>query len=369
MITRIYSVCCLLILLTLIVEPDNLAYASPVSKPKVLLFSAIDGEYLADSLEHWGNDVGVNGFMMANVADWWSTKNEIFKNLDLLKKINAQGQQYNIDSNFIKIALGHSQLPLWTDDKAWAGVLDNVKNIAELIKQSGTKGIALDTEPYEASLFDTKAVRFKSTNRDILKAKVYQRGKEIMQALTGVFPDIEVIILPEGSFYWFNPDQGSVASAYELWIDFFNGMASVKNKKGIVVAGERTFHVTDRNSLNKVYNMINNTMIEHVEDPVFWKERCSIALGMWPLGKEYDNKAAHYSPLVFKEQFSQAVTLSPKYVWIYGHGASWFQLKREEAEKYTKGGRLIWGKEYQILPTDPNINEYYSILRNYKNGH
>jgi hypothetical protein len=110
-------------------------------------------------------------------------------------------------------------------------------------------------------------------------------------------------------------------------------------------------------------------MIEHVEDPVFWKERCSIALGMWPLGKEYDNKAAHYSSLVFKEQFSQAVTLSPKYVWIYDHGASWFQLKREEAEKYTKGGRLIWGKEYQILPTDPNINEYYSILRNYKNGH
>lgn len=369
MMIRVYAVCSLLLLFTVISDPDNLAYASPANKPKVLLFSAIDGQYLSDSLEFWGKDVGVNGFIMAYFADWWSPKNEIFNKLDLLKKINAQGRQYDIDSNFIKIALGYRELPLWTDDRAWAGVLDNFRNIAELIKQSGTNGIALDTEPYDASLFDTKATRFKSTKRDILKAKVHQRGKEIMQVLTEVFPDIEIIILPEGAFYWFNPDQGTMASAFELWIDFFNGMASVKSKKGIVVAGERTYSVTDRNSLDKIYSMINNTMIEHVEDPVFWKERCSIALGMWPLGKEYDNKTARYSPSAFKGQFSQAVALSPKYVWIYGHGASWFQLKGEDADKYTKGGKSIWGKEYQIIPTDPNINEYYSILRNYKKEH
>lgn len=331
--------------------------------PKVLLFSSIDINYLADTLSDWGENVGINGFMLCYVADWWTPKEQIFGNIEVLTKINKEGVTYGIDSNFIKVAIGYKELPNWSDDKTWPGVLNNFRNIAELIKQSGTKGIALDTEPYNASLFNTKAERFKSTNRDILKAKVYQRGKEIMQALTAVFPDIEVVILPEGAFYGFNRDQG-----YELWIDFFNGMASVKNKKGIVVAGEATYSVTDRNSVNKIYKKINNTMIEHVEDPVFWMERCSIALGMWPLGKSYSDKSARYSVAQFNEQFLQATALSPQYVWVYDHGTAWFQMKKEEIEKHTANGRWIWGKENQVLPMDPAIKEYYAIVKQSKSG-
>ena len=336
--------------------------------PKVLLFSTMDIYYLADTLSNWGKNVGINGFMLTYVADWWTPKEQIFKDIEVLTKINEEGAAYGIDSNFIKVAIGYRELPNWTDDKAWAGVLDNFKNIADLIKQSGTKGIALDTEPYKVSLFDTKAERFKSTNRDILKNKVYQRGKEIMQVLTGVFPDIEVIILPEGAFYWFNPNQGTRASAYELWIDFFNGMASVKNKKGIVVAGEATYRVTDRNIVNKMYSMINKTMIEHVEDIVFWKEKCSIALGMWPLGKSFSDKSARYSAVKFKDQFLQATALSPEYVWIYAHGASWWQMKEEEMKKYTANGSRICEKENQVLPMDPAILEYYTVVRLNKSG-
>jgi len=61
--------------------------------------------------------------------------------------------------------------------------------------------------------------------------------------------------------------------------------------------------------------------------------------------------------------------LYPKYVGIYGHGAAWFQLKSADADRYTKGMKWIWGKEYQIMLTDPNINEYFTVLRNFKNGH
>ncbi len=365
MIIRIYAVCSLLLLFTIISDPYNLAFAFPANKPKVLLFSSIDGQYLADNLEYWGNDVGANGFMLSYVAEWWSTKNEIFKNLDLLHKINMKGRQYNIDSNFIKIALGYRELPPWTDEPGWKRIIDNFRNIATLIRQSGTRGIAIDTEKYSASsLFNPNSDRFKSVKRDILKAKVYERGRQIMQAITEAYPDIEVILLAEGQFAWENNNK-----EYEMWIDFYKGVESVKNNQGIILAIESTYSITDQVKLTNIYNRIQASMSNAVNDHKFWQEKCSLAIGMWPLGKEYTNKAARYSPSAFKGQFLQAVALSPKYVWIYGCGAAWFQLKGEEVDKYTKDGKRIWGKECQILPTDPSIDEYYFVLRNYKKGH
>src|SRR4029078_9248931 len=104
------------------------------------------------------------------------------------------------------------------DDSAWAGIIDSFKSIAELAKETGSKGIALDTEPYTIALFDSRKLLITPTTREQLRDKVYLRGQQIMQAMTTAYPDIEVIIMPEGAFYWFNPDQGSDTQAYELWI-------------------------------------------------------------------------------------------------------------------------------------------------------
>jgi len=303
--------------------------------------------------------------MLSYIAEWWSTKNQIFNNLDVLKMINEKGPQYGIDSNFIKIALSYRELPLWSDEQAWGQIIDNFRNIATLIKQSGTKGIAIDTEKYStSSLFNPNSDRFKSVKKDILQAKVYERGREIMQAITEVYPNIEVILLPEGHFYW---EAGF--KEYEMWIDFYKGIESVKNNTGINLAIEGTYNITNKDRLTKIYNQIQTSMQNAVNDKQFWQKKCSLAIGMWPLGKAYDNKAARHSPSDFTRQFTQAVVLSPKYVWIYDHGASWFQLKREDADIYTKVGRRLWMTEYQTLPTDSNIDEYYSILRKYKKGH
>lgn len=334
-----------------------------VGKPKVLLFSAVDIHYLTDSIQKWGGEVGVNGFFLSYLANWWTPKEKLFEHINVLTDLNRKGTRYGIDRNFIKVALGYGKLPDWTDDAAWVAVLNNFANIAELIRRSGTRGIAIDTEPYEVSLFDSNADRFKTIERDLLKAKIYQRGREMMQVLSAGFPEIEVIILPEGALYWFNPDQGFHGKSYELWIDLFDGMASVKNKKGIVIAAERTYGVTGKNSVGEIYNLINNTMLKYVQNLAWWKQKCSIALGMWPLGKSYSDKSARYSVGQFKEQFLQATALSPKYVWIYGHGAAWWQLMPNEIAKYTANGGGIWRKEYQVLPVDPAILEYYAVVK------
>lgn len=366
MVTRIFRLLCVLFGLV------NTACAAEVTAPqrtppKVLIFSAVDTRYAADTLEFWGKDVGINGFILSYLAHWQSSKSELAAHRAVLKRLNSQGQQYGIDSNFIKVALGDNKLPAWTDDKAWKSIIESFKNIAELAKETGSKGIALDTEPYTIALFDSRKLLNEFTTHEQLREKVYLRGQQIMQALTSTYPDIEVIIMPEGALYSFNLDLSSDTQVYELWIDFYNGMASVKNNRGIILASERSYDVTDRNFLTNIHNLIDTTMKSHTNDPSFWHRHCSIALGMWPLGKEYDNKAARYSPAQFKTQFTQAVQLSGKYVWIYDHGSAWFQLKPGDVAKYNVGNRL-WAKEYQVLPTTHNIDAYYAVLRDYKNS-
>jgi hypothetical protein len=342
---------------------NHLSFAAQEKNPKVLLFIEIDIYYLNDTIKTWGEKVGINGFLLTHIANWWTPREQLFENMTILKEVNQKGVLYGVDQNFIKVALGYKKLPDWTDDKAWAGVIDNFKNIAELIRQSGTRGIALDTEPYEIPFFNSPENPVSNIYTDFLKAKIHQRGKQIMEALEGVFPGIEVIILPEGAFYWFNPDQGSNPKGAELWIDFFNGFAAGRKKGRMILAAERTYSETDKDSILNIYNLIDKTMRDHVEDKKFWQEKCSIAIGMWPLGKSYTDKSARYSAEKFGEQFAQSSALSPEYIWIYDHGTAWYQLTNEETVKYTANNHSIWEKDIQVLPTDPSVLDYYRVVK------
>jgi len=352
---------CLFVLLFLF--SNHRSFAGSDRGPKVLMFTEIDVNYLNDTIKTWGEKAGINGFMLTHIADWWTPRNQLFENMEILKEMNQKGALYGVDRNFIKVALGYKKLPDWTDDKAWAVVIDNFKNIAELARQTGTRGVALDAEPYEVPFYNSTEAPAKNTLTDFLKTKIRQRGMQIMEALESVFPEIEIVTFPEGALYWFNPEQGPNPKEAELWIDFFNGLAAGRKKGRIILAAESTYSKTGKDEITKTYNLIDKTMRDHVEDPKFWREKCSLAVGMWPLGKTYTDKSARYSVENFREQFSQSTALSPEYVWIYDHGSAWFQLTNEEIQKYTANNHSIWDKETQILPTDPLIREYYRVVK------
>ena len=341
---------------------SELESATYSNRPKLLLFSPIDLNYLAGTQKVWGTSTGINGFILAYVADWWSSENDLLSKLAILKKINTEGKIYGIDSNFIKVALSYGNdtvgsIPVWTDDKAWNKIIDNFRNIASLIKESGTKGIAIDTEYYNISIFNPISERYKLADQELLRKMVYQRGREIVQAMLSVHPDIEIIILQEGA-YWADRNE----KEYILWPDFYNGLASVQNTKGIIIGVESTYSLTDKKVLTEQYNKIDSTMKKYAQNKSFWRENCSIAIGMYPLGNEYNNKKARYSTVQFQEQLQTALSLSPQYVWLYGHGAAWWQMSPTEIKKYA-GTRWVWGKEYQELPTDPLIQKYFSITK------
>jgi hypothetical protein len=310
-----------------------------------------------------GGEVGISGFLLRDIADWWVSRGKLFEKLQLLTEVNAKGKRYGVDSNFLKVSLGYGNFPDWLDDAKWVDVVKTFGDISELAKKSGSRGIAVDTESYTIPLFDPRDDRYKGISKELIKAKVFQRGHDIMAAVTNAFPNIEIIILLEGAYYWFNPKEGVNAGAWELWIDFWNGLASVNNRNGIVIAAERTYSVTNAIQMNQIYALEQKVMQEHVQDKEFWTEKCSIALGLWPLGKSYEDKSARYTVAQFRQQFREAAALSPRYVWIYGHGAAWWQLTSDEVKKYSDISGGMWSPKSQMLPTTENIDQFSTVVR------
>ena len=350
-------VCVCIAVLVAITEHDD--FASEFTRPKVLMFSSIDIQYLADNVDFWRREVGVNGFILNYLVEWWSSKEQVFGIVEDLLTLNKQSSQVGIDHNFLKVALGYKTLPHWGDDIAWKQIIATFGNISKVLKDTGTCGIAIDTEAYQSPIFDSSSKRFDGTNKQDLQRLAYSRGQQVITALTDNYPDIEILLLQEGAYHSFV----SGFHEYDLWIHFYDGLASLRNSKGIVLATENTYKVVQKDSLKKLYKDEFDAMALNSKDPKFWKEQCSIAIGMWPLGREYWDKRSNYSPYEFQEQFETAKTLSPRYVWIYDHGAAWYRMHDSEIKKFTTGPRWIWEPRYQALPTDPLVSRFYDVVQ------
>lgn len=328
------------------------------SRPKVLIFSAIDVDYLNDTLVDRGNAFGVNGFMLAYIGEWWSHETDLASNERRLKRLSELGTRCGLNNNFIKVALGYRAVPQWDDEDGWTGVERNIGAIAALARRTGLKGLAIDTENYDTKVWEAHPLRFKRTKKDDWRGLVRKRGAQLMHAIVSAYPDAETLLLQEGAYWWFQRRD----EFYELWIDFYDGLASVRPAAGVVVATESTYSLTKAAEIRARVAEIRDSMSQHVQDGDYWKDHGSLAIGMWPVGKAYDDKSARYSVGAFEQQFDAATHLSSRYVWIYGHGAAWWQMTPEQLGGYARDAHWIWGAQYQAIPTIPLLDQYRRVF-------
>jgi hypothetical protein len=119
----------------------------------------------------------------------------------------------------------------------------------------------------------------------------------------------------------------------------------------------------------------------------YWRRRCSVALGAWPLGYyraindangkflgwagkqettgdtiigSYADKSEWYPPDAFREQMAGLNTFCPRFNWIYGHGCVFWQWSDEEARKYAASPHKAVSNA--TLPTVKNLHEYFEVL-------
>jgi hypothetical protein len=347
------------------------------------MHSGINTQYLLNTRNFWGR-TGVSGFLLGYIfPDWQVSPFHPYDNPSVPNSLNGTGQPDPVTSDYL-LALNQatygsgitanaihvrtsSTVRLFEYDK-WAVVVENFRQAALFAKLSRTPIISIDVEPFFAQLgSDYRAGIYSSYGDSWIMQSLFDIGRRIMQAMVGSYPDIQVLLMPDGDYFYTLFGRETWASNYKFWISFWDGMASVDNPQGIILGDEDMYRVVDgRIALPaQILQNINSTMYAHTQYQQFWLTKASIAPGIWPLGRTYTDKSPKMSVSFFDSFMNLLVnTLVPqfgiKYVWIYGDGAAWWQLSDP-----TQYGKPLWNPQSQVAPTDPSLPQFEQIIAKY----
>lgn len=360
-------------------------------RPRTLLLSPINVNYLRDTASDWAAR-GIGGFMLTGIMtsqddNPWAadgdptTQGEADAMLKAFRDCNAASKKAGIDANFLYAGL-RNRLPDPFDDAGWQKLTENFRQGARFAKLSDCVGISLDTE-YVSAQYQPSWSGYAQNPRPLpeLKAKFKQRWIDITAAMLQEYPEMELAILPEG-----------IMNYGELYQDLFMGivetMAKAQAPGGVHVMTEATYHIISIGTLGDYAQSVQEKTqaVLPAELLPYWKQRCSVALGAWPLGYyrpivkngkrigwsgrqetfgdevvgSYADKSAWYSPKIFKIQMAGLNTFSSRYNWIYSHGDVFWQWTPEQKKHYESMVSNRIGTV--LLPVVPNLNEYFEVL-------
>ncbi len=225
------------------------------------------------------------------------------------------------------------------DDAGWANLVGHFRYMAWAAKQAGMRGIMLDTEAYSSTLVKFAARTQKDKTFDEYAAKVRQRGREMMQAMSEEYPDMTLftLFLIGGSGMSFTPDQreniDSPRNYYNLLPAFLNGLLDSAPPTMTIVDGmEHSYpHSTEIAYLRRA-NAMRNRAINLIAEENRYKYRAqvqaSLAIYMDAFlvnGKDVHSDVYTDPPLAegetlaerLKQSTIDALEAVDEYVWVF----------------------------------------------------
>jgi hypothetical protein len=243
-----------------------------------------------------------------------------------------QGQNFsNLKNNFVFV-FGNRPADLFDD---WSVAIQNFANLSKALKAVGLKGIFFDNEAYPP---DTKSwganypddVAYASTySLQEYRTQARLRGKQMMQAMTSEFPEIEVITahgpyLSEPSAP--SPQFPGWQTANELIEPLFVGFMEGLNTTAKNIDGGELYTLRTANDFQKTYdwrkttiasNSVNSSSIP-AEDRLVWEQNANISYGIYdvPFG------GAAMNPSIMQTTVTNSLNRCDQYVWFFAEQIS-----------------------------------------------
>ena len=225
----------------------------------------------------------------------------------------------------------------WFDEQPF--ITENWRLMARAAKRAGFKGLCFDSEYYEGlPLFGYGRARHaKSRTIEEYRARVRQRGAEIMRAVNAEFPDVTILFLfgYSGNFNGVPQHPASREKLYTLVSAFVDGMLSEAGPTATIHdMHEQGFSFRISGSYERARAMMTDLMPELSFDPAAYRRHHRAGFSFWadcwenasegrPLRVD-DLEANYYTPAEFAWSVHQALRWSDKYVWMWPGVFDWW---------------------------------------------
>jgi hypothetical protein len=230
--------------------------------------------------------------------------------------------------------------PDWFKDDEWARVIENAKVVSYIAKVCKFKGIMLDWEqyvgvpgswarPFGYSNYSNYVREHGGTAKSFIecRAKIRERGREFMQAVTNVYPDITIILIPCGGYLGGGQegDRDDVA----LIAGFIDGMVEGAGPRTTLIDGyEGSYHYLKYGTFLRARHGAEWLNLKATQIPVLYAERMKYGNAVWVDRQEDFYGDSHILPTPYggkdsrtREEIEHALyyglTVSDKYVWLF----------------------------------------------------
>jgi hypothetical protein len=215
-------------------------------------------------------------------------------------------------------------------------VMTNARLAAQVARAGGCRGILLDTEAYQAKLFDFHKQRDAARRSwDEYAAQARLRGREVMTAFQESFPDLTVFVTFGHSLLWKQSEGGKKALADcgdGLLAPFLDGMIeTAKGSTRVVDGHELSYGYRESAQFTQAYAAITIKAAGLAADRLKYQKVVSAGFGLW---LDYDwpkfgwdtgmTEKNYFSPGRFETSLRAAVEQADEYVWIYSEKPRWW---------------------------------------------
>jgi hypothetical protein len=250
-------------------------------------------------------------------------------------------QSRRLTDNFILLGANPGDVD-WFDDAGWSAVVEHWRIAAWLAKASGCKGILFDPEPYApphaAFKYAAQADRDKHSF-DEYAAKVRQRGREVMAAVVGEYPDIVLYC------YFMNSVVGSAANqanpakllagqGYGLYPAFIDGWLDAVGPGVTLVDGcESAYCYNSAEQFLEATVLMKGAcqLLVSPENQARYRAQVQVSFGMYldaywnpPTSPWYIDGKGEPRVKRLEENMRTALRCADEYVWVYGEKFRWW---------------------------------------------